>query len=39
MAIKTGKRYICPHCGVEVIATKGGDAELRCGDNVFEEKK
>jgi predicted RNA-binding Zn-ribbon protein involved in translation (DUF1610 family) len=40
MAVKTGKRYICPKCGTEVIVTKGGDGELRCTDGTaFEEKK
>lgn len=39
MAVKTGKRYTCPTCGSEFIATKGGDGELRCNDTPLEEKK
>ncbi|MCY3918466.1 MAG: hypothetical protein OXG38_01510 [Chloroflexi bacterium] len=36
---QTGKRYTCPDCGAEFIVTRGGDAELRCGDSVLVEKK
>ena len=40
MAVKTGKRYICEKCGTEVIATKGGEGEIRCGDGTpYSEKK
>ena len=39
MATKTGKRYVCPKCGVEIIATRGGEGTLMCGDTPFEEKK
>jgi len=38
-AAQTGKRYTCPKCGAEFIVTRGGDAELRCGDTPLEEKK
>lgn len=38
-AAQTGKRYVCPSCGAEFIVTRGGDAELKCGDSVLEEKK
>lgn len=38
-AAQTGKRYTCPKCGSEFIVTRGGDASLRCGDTVLEEKK
>ena len=30
--IATGKRYRCPKCGSEFIATKGGDGSLQCAD-------
>ena len=36
---QTGKRYTCPNCGAEFIVTRGGDAELRCGDAALIEKK
>ena len=36
---QTGKRYTCPECGAEFIVTRGGDAELRCGDSVLVETK
>lgn len=29
-AILPGKRYECPHCGGQMICTKGGDGELTC---------
>ena len=38
-AAQTGKRYVCPSCRSEFIVTRGGEAELKCGDNVLEEKK
>ena len=38
-AAQTGKRYTCPECGAEFIVTRGGDAELRCGDTPLEVKK
>jgi len=38
-AAQTGKRYVCPSCGAEFIVTRGGDAELKGGDNALEEKK
>ena len=36
---QTGKRYVCPDCGAEFIVTRGGEAELRCGEPALEEKK
>ena len=36
---QTGKRYVCPDCGAEFIVTRGGEAELRCGETALEEKK
>jgi transposase-like protein len=39
MAVQTGKRYTCPKCGSEFIVTKGGDAEIKCGDAALELKK
>lgn len=30
VSVVTGKRYRCPKCGAEFIATKGGDGVLRC---------
>ncbi len=39
MAAQTGKRYICPKCGSEVIVTKGGDGDIMCGDTPLELKK
>ena len=38
-AAQTGKRYFCPSCGAEFIVTRGGEAELKCGDTPLEEKK
>lgn len=32
-AAQTGKRYFVPGGTAEVIVTKGGDGELRCGDS------
>ena len=39
MANQTGKRYVCAQCGAEFIVTKGGDADLMCGDTPLELKK
>jgi len=39
MPAQTGKRYVCPKCGSEVIVTRGGDGELMCGDTPLELKK
>lgn len=37
MAVVTGKRYRCPNCGSEFIATKGGEGALRCHDAELEQ--
>ena len=35
--VVTGKRYRCNTCGAEFIVTRGGEGELRCGDEVLEQ--
>ena len=37
MAVQTGKRYRCVKCGAEFIITRGGDGDLRCGDDELEQ--
>ena len=36
MANDLGKRYICPHCGSNVLCTKGGEGEIQCCDAEME---
>ena len=37
MPVVTGKRYRCPKCGAEFIATKGGDGVLKHDDVEIEQ--
>jgi hypothetical protein len=28
--MKLGKRYVCDEAGIELVVTKGGEAEIQC---------
>jgi hypothetical protein len=28
--MKLGKRYVCEEAGIEIVVTKGGEAEITC---------
>ncbi len=38
MTMQTGKRYICAHCGSEVLVTKPGKGALRCCGDAMQQK-
>ena len=39
MAIQLGKRYLCEHCGTEVLCNKPGDGALVCCDHDMKLKE
>lgn len=38
MASETGKRYMCSHCGSELVVTKGGKTDLVCCSTPMKKK-